>query len=247
MKINKILLITAGLFLLCGTVVAGTAIILMNKAYSDDARMQTQTITENISKVNIFVDMSDIKIIPADTDKIVLTYFTDDTNKYEITTDNGILSIEYVRFKRNKAKWYDYYINFDFGRDHDVILNVPRNFSADIQLSADYGDIEVSGVKGGSMKINSDYGDIEIADCKFNSIDCAADYGDIDVERCEGKILNFSTDCGDIEGTIAGNEADYTINAETELGDKNINNKAGGQNTLDVKTDLGDIDIKFVR
>lgn len=265
MKVNKILIITAVLFVVFGSVIAGAAIVMTAKSSDSNARMRTQTITENIKKVNISVDMSDIKIIPDDTDKIILTYFEDDTNRYNVTTDNGMLSVKYERFNKNKAKWYDYYLNFDFKRDHDIILKVPRNFTSDIEINSDYGDIEISGVKSDNMNIRTDYGDvdierctsetlkcytdygdIELKDCVCN-IDCGTDYGDVEVERISGSSITLSTSCGDIEGTIIGNETDYTINAGTDLGDNNMQNRTGGKNTLNAKTNLGDISLNFIQ
>ncbi len=285
MKTNRILIITAGLFILAGAVIAGIALMLTARSSEQNARMKTYEVTEKISNVNIDVNMSDIKIMPVmGTDKITLTYFTDDTNKYDISEDNGTLSVKYVKFNKEKAKWYDYYFSFDFSRDHDVILQVPQNFRADLLLHADYGDIEVTDMSGDSMNIHTSYGDLDITGCKFKAMECATDYGDIDIERSQSDTFNCSTDfgsidvtdtagkincgtdygdieferisgasivmdtsCGDIEGTIDGREADYTINAQTNLGDKNVQSRAGGEKRLDVKTDMGDIDIIFLK
>lgn len=285
MKTNRILIITAGLFILAGAVIAGIALMLTARSSEQNARMETYEVTEKISNVNIDVNMSDIKIMPVmGTDKITLTYFTDDTNKYDISEDNGTLSVKYVKFNKEKVKWYDYYFSFDFSRDHDVILQVPKNFRADLLLHADYGDIEVTDMSGDSMNIHTSYGDLDITGCKFKAMECATDYGDIDIERSQSDTFNCSTDfgsidvtdtagkincgtdygdieferisgasivmdtsCGDIEGTIDGREADYTINAQTNLGDKNVQSRAGGEKRLDVKTDMGDIDIIFLK
>lgn len=265
MKAKKIILITAAVFTVCGAIIAGTALMLISKANVHDMRMETQTITENISKINVSADMSDIKIITDDTDKITLTYFTDDTNKYDITTENGELSIEYKRFKSDQVKWYDYYFSIDFGRDHDIILKVPKNLTVDMELNTSYGDIEVSHINGSNAQLHTDYGDIELSDCNFSVTEAVTDYGDIDVENSDSEALSCTTDCGDIdiervsgknitlytaigdiEGTILGNEEDYTIISETSLGDNRLRDRTGGKNTLNAKTDLGDIFIKFV-
>lgn len=247
MKAKKIILITAAIFVVCGAVIAGTALMLISKANVRDMRMETQTITENISKINVTADMSDIKIIAGDTDEITLTYFTDDTNKYDITTENGALSVEYVRFKSDKVKWYDYYFSIDFGREHDIILKVPKNLTADIQLNTNYGDIEVSGISAGIMDVNTAFGDIDIERGGGETLTCATDYGDIELEGVSGNKITLTTDCGDIEGTILGNEEDYTITSETSLGENRLHDRTGGRNTLTARTDLGDISIKFVK
>lgn len=266
MKVKEIIIITAAIFVVFGAVISGTAIRLISKANARDMRMETQTITENISKINISADMSDIKIVSDNTDKITLTYFTDDTNKYNITTDNGTLSVEYARFNSDKVKWYDYYFSVDFGKDHDIILKVPKNLTADISSETNYGDVELSGINGSNAQIHTHYGDIELTGCKFSAIETVTDYGDIDIERGDSEKLSCITDCGDIEienvsgknitlntalgdieGTILGDETDYSINAETNFGDTNLRNKTGGKNTLNARTDMGDISVKFIR
>lgn len=265
MKANKIILMTAGLSVFFGGIIAGTALLLYANVPDRDRRMETQTITENVSKINIAVDMSDIKIIPDDTEKITLTYFTDAANKYDITAEDGILSIEYTRASADNIKWYDYFFSIDLTRDHDIILKVPKTLSADISLKTGFGDIEVSGLKGNNMTVNTGNGDIELSVCDFTSIEAVTSYGDVDIERCEsetllcesdygdidiekasGNDITLATNCGDIEGTIIGSESDYTIIAETDLGDKNIHDRSGGKNRLEAKTNLGDISIKFI-
>lgn len=284
MRINKRLMFVSGICIVCGAAIAGTAYIIMSRTYDRNIRMRTQEITEDISNINIAVNMSDIKIITSDTDKIVLTYFTDDTNKYDISADNGSLSIEYIKYKKNKAKWYDYYLSFGFNRNHDMILELPQKLNADIKLNTEYGDIQIMGIKGENINAHTSYGDLEVSRCTFNSMEYSTDYGDIEIDYCNGDTMNcntdygdielgssscnvnchtdygdvyidrilgsniiMNTDCGDIEGTIVGNELDYTITASTNIGDNNITNRVGGKNILDLKTDMGEIDVEFVK
>ncbi len=285
MKVNKILITTAGLFILAGIIIAGIAIMLTAKSAEPNARMETREISEKISKIDISADMSNIEIIPAiGTDKITLAYFTDDTNKYDISSDNGTLSVKYEKFSKDKAKWYDYFFSFDFKRDHDILLQVPENLIADFQLNTNYGDIAARSITGGSVNIHTNLGDMDIKQCKFKTMECTTDYGDIDIEHCVGDILKSSTDygdidmkecvgkldcgtdygdiefkrisgdsilmntaCGNIEGSIDGRETDYTINTKTSLGDNNIQNRTGGEKLLDLKTDMGDIEIIFLK
>lgn len=283
MKPNKIILITAGLFVLFGLIISGIAISKLYVSSLSDGHIQSYTITENISKIDISANKSDIHIVAENTDKITLSYYTDEFNQYYITTENGVLYMKDSLSESNKLKWYDYYFNIDFKENHDIFIKIPKSAVTDVQISAAYGEIEAAGLTGNVLNIMTNCGDIEISECKSASVECETNYGDIDIERCvsesiicntdcgdlevsdsagnlsahcdygdikmvrfSGSNITLSTDCGDIEGTILGNENDYSINAETELGDNNLQNKTNGNNTLNAKTSLGDISIKFV-
>lgn len=284
MKAKKIILVTAGLFILFGGVISGIAVALAGTHSADSAQIQTHTITESISKINISADTDDIRIVAADTDSIKVTYAEDKTRKYDFSAENNTLSLKSVSGDALGLKWYDYVsfnINFK-DRVKGITVEVPKGLDADITLSAKYGDIYAADLKG-SMNVKANNGDVEIAKSELSKLECDVDYGDIemekvsadsikltndcgdieveevsgniaaycnygdiDFERISGNNITFENRCGDIEGTILGNEADYTINAETNLGDRNIQNRTGGKNTLNARTDAGDISVKFI-
>lgn len=284
MKTKKIIFIIAGLLVLFGLIIAGIAVALAGTYSSDNTQIQTHTITESISKINISADIDDIRIVTADTDSIKVTYAEDKTRKYDFSAENNTLSLKSVSGEALGLKWYDYVsfnINFK-DRVKGITVEVPKGLGADITLNAKYGDIYVADLKG-SMNAKADNGDVEIVKSEFSKLECDVDYGDIDmekvasdsikltndcgdidieevsgnisascaygdinIERISGNNITLENNCGDVEGTILGNEADYTINAETNLGDKNIQNRTGGKNTLDVRTDAGDISVKFI-
>lgn len=285
MKAKKIIFIIAGLLILFGAIVSGIAVALAGTYSSDSAQIQTHTITESISKINISADIDDIRIVTADTDSIKVTYAEDKIRKYDFSAENNTLSLKSVSGDALGLKWYDY-VNFNINfkdRVKGITVEVPKGLDTDITLSAKYGDIYVDDLKG-SMNAKADNGDVEIVKSEFSKLECDVDYGDIemekvaaesikltndcgdieieevsgnilascaygdiDIERISGNNITLENNCGDVEGTILGNEADYTINAETNLGDRNIQNRTGGKNTLNIKTDLGDISIRFVQ
>ena len=134
---------------------------------------------------------------------------------------------------------------------------------ADARIETEYGDIEAEGV-GGRLYADAKNGDIEISLCDFDNlecitglgdieikntdaktVDCRTSDGDIDFERLDGGIIELSADLGDIEGLMSGKETDYTINADTELGDNNLTDRTGGEKTLNVKVRMGDIAVRF--
>ncbi len=246
MKPNKTIIITAGMFVLFGLIILGIAIPKLYISSASSLKTQEYTVTENISKIEISADRSDVHIVSADTDKISLSYNTDDINQYDITASNGILYMKNAFSKRDVLKWYDYFFSIDFN-EYDITVSIPKGLAVDIQAATAYGEIKAFGVTGNELSVTTDYGDIEVSECGFISAECSTDYGDIEVSRISGGNISLVTDYGDIEGTILGNETDYTIDADTNLGDNNLQSRTGGINRLSAKTDCGDISVRFIR
>lgn len=80
----------------------------------------------------------------------------------------------------------------------------------------------------GSISISSNGGDIA--------------FGTLDV----GNALTLDVKNGDISGTIAGSYDDFTIQSEIKKGESNLpDNKDGGEKTLHVSSNNGDVNIEF--
>ncbi|MCI9625862.1 MAG: DUF4097 domain-containing protein [Clostridia bacterium] len=280
MKCNKIILTIAGLLVLFGAGLSALA-VFMGAATPENSVLQTQTADSSVSNINISSSVGDVRFVSADTDKITVTYTIEKTIQYRFHADSDTLSLEAIPTRQLGLKWYDY-IDFHFGsRAGQITVTVPRDFSADITLDSNYGDISLSGLKG-SMQLNADCGDVKLEHCAFSTFVCKLDYGDIELEqvsadtfqitnscgdieakdisgdisascdfgdieleRVTGKHIALDNNCGDIDCVILGSELDYTIDAETHMGDKNIQNRQGGNHTLHAKTAMGDISVTF--
>ena len=79
------------------------------------------------------------------------------------------------------------------------------------------------------------------------SISISSNGGDIAFETLDvGNALTLSAKNGDISGTIAGSYDDFTIQSEIKKGESNLpNNKDGGEKTLHVSSNNGDVNIEF--
>ncbi|MCD8357587.1 MAG: DUF4097 domain-containing protein [Oscillospiraceae bacterium] len=278
MKASKVILIIAGALVVCGGAVVGIAAV-NGGLLPEQTQMQSQTITEDISKINVSASWDDIRVVSADTDQITVKYSTAKMRQYNITADGEILSMEYIPTENFDIEWYDY---IGFSDRGDVLIEVPQNRQYDISLHTTSGDIEIYDAKG-AVYADTTSGDIEIADCVFTAAECssqhgdialsdvvadsitlavdkgdiklrntdgnltaACDYGDIDIENISGDSLTLSNDYGDIEGTIRGAAEDYTILSQTRKGSNNLRDRSGGDKTLTVETNSGDVKISFL-
>ena len=51
---------------------------------------------------------------------------------------------------------------------------------------------------------------------------------------------------GEVSGTILGDQADYQITVDTDMGSSNLADQmTGGPNTLEVTTNMGNIELAF--
>lgn len=70
--------------------------------------------------------------------------------------------------------------------------------------------------------------------------------GSIDLDAFASPDITLSADSGDVTGTILGDQADYQITVDTDLGDSNLKDQLGdGPNTLEVTTNMGNIELAF--
>ena len=61
-----------------------------------------------------------------------------------------------------------------------------------------------------------------------------------------GNAVNLTVKNGDISGTIAGSYEDFAIRSEIKKGESSLpDNKDGGEKTLNVSANNGDVNIEF--
>lgn len=263
-RCNKIILIAASAAVIIGGAVLAAGIALGGAADSDIS-YNSETITEKIKEINIDTDCDDIIIMPVSRNDINIRYITGGKRQYEINAENGVLTINHTTDRSKRVKWFDY-INFDFGLDREMVIEVPRDFEADIDIESNYGDIKISDIKG-SLSANLDCGNFEINGCEFSSLECQNDYGDIEISRVTSKEIRLDNNCGDIElNDVSGNitagcdlgdiEFEYVsgdnLDFAVDCGDiegiirgKKYDYGEGGTKQLKTKTNFGDIEIRF--
>lgn len=151
---------------------------------------------------------------------------------------NGILTVDTTASSRENI-----YLNFSIGDSTpELIIYVPENISLqDINISCEYGDVDIENVTAGSADISQGYGDIEISSSVFGKIKMETECGDIvgDDIKCgetyaESQLgdvklagefagmMQIECECGDIMINTCLAEEAYTVYAEMECGELNI-------------------------
>lgn len=243
MKLNKKILIAAVVCTIVGGIITAASTAVMYDASMENVRTVTKTAETDISKISLSADAGNIKVISSDTDEVTLTYSEDDTTRYTVVEENGMLSVSPEKISRSKAEWYDYYFSIDF-HSNDITLSIPSDFFAETEIRTDLGNVDISGLNG-VLTAESDYGNIKITGGEFSKLELNVDCGNIEFKDISGDDIYMESDLGDIRGTIAGKYSDYSIWAEAEVGHCNLLRSADGPKHLAAHANVGDINIHF--
>lgn len=211
------------------------------KVYGEKDRIKIDENT-NTLKININTKKCNFLCFNYKIYKLELFIPANYDKQIEINNDYGDISITTFEF-------LNLTINEKSG---DVDIETINN----LNINNNYGDITISNVN--KVDIDEDCGDIEIKSVKEANIE--NNYGDIKIGNIDG-FFNIKEDCGDIEikninltknskiknsyGDIKiGNTNEIFIDAETDLGDKDINNNyRKSEITLEIDNSCGDIEV----
>lgn len=117
--------------------------------------------------------------------------------------------------------------------------------SGDIRINATTGNINVENTKAeGNFhgELTTGKCDYEI-DCK--NIELTSTTGKITFEIKNADEINLKSTTGDIDGTIYGDQGDFSIDYHTTTGTSNLPRTKDGKKKLYAHTTTGDIDVQF--
>lgn len=183
---------------------------------------------ENIEDIEILSTAGDIKFEESMEKNIRVVAYGKNEDDLKVSFNENKLKIDYSKTKK---------VNFGFNFDiTDIIIYIPKDYSKQINIKANYGDIELLDLENASIDISQDCGDVKLG--KVKNISVKNSYGDIDIEEVLNKCI-IESDCGDIK--IEKLQIQENSSIESDLGDIRI--KQTNDIYIDAKTDLGDVKV----
>ena len=217
---KKILLLSLcsiiGITLLAGCSDDGTP--FSKKTYTADG---TQ-----IRQIRVDVRDREIDVSLSEDDHIHIEYFENDKEYYEISvSDDAVLTMTAAANK----EWTDYIGGKTSAENRKISLQIPDSLLETLDLSTTNEDISLPALTvTGSISVSSNGGNIA-----FDKLDA-------------GKALTFTAKNGNISGAVAGSYEDFAIVSEIKKGESNLPaNHDGGEKTLTVSCNNGDVSINF--
>lgn len=193
--------------------------------------------SSNISDIIVNSDCGDITVKNSNDEKIRIVARGSKAENINVTTDNSKLTLNISNTDKMTRFPFNNYGNMS----SDIDIYLPDNTPDHIEIHSNLGDVDIDTKLNTNLEINNNCGDISASELG-GAFDIHTDLGDIDIKRINiNKNSSATTNMGDIdiEYTNAVN-----IDYSTSLGTSDIkNNNTNSDITLQVHTDLGDIEI----
>lgn len=188
------------------------------KSYTPDTK---------INEINLDVQDREIEVSLSEDEQVHIQYSENSKEYYDISvSDENVLMMTSASSK----DWTDYIGGKPSAENRKIFLQIPDALLDALTLSTTNENISLPAFTvTESISISSNGGDIA--------------FGNLNV----GNAINLTVKNGDISGAIAGSYDDFAIQSEIKKGDSNLpGNKDGGEKTLKVSGNNGDVNIEFV-
>lgn len=275
-KLNKILLILS--LALC----LGGGVLLAVGAFAggiDDAQeiagTRTRTYNQEKTQLEAFtaieadLSLSDLEVRPSGDDHAYLEYHIDvpiNSTPLEATVKNNVLTLrDWVDTNNtgisqvvgNVLGWLPYGEHRTLD-ESSIILYLPQRALERCDIDMDLGELSIDGLNANTVDLSLSVGNLSLANCTFASSDI-----DLDLGNANGDNISMTGDnsaslsTGDLSFKLTNPDA-LNINADTDMGDVNTNDRYTGNlidshfnqtsdnasGSLTLYANLGDITLK---
>lgn len=180
-------------------------------------------VADEVKSLNIAVRDRSVSITPSTDGMVHIDAFASTKEGYDISlSDDGTLTMESVYNK----DWTDFFGGKPTEAYRTITVALPSGVLEDLSVSTTNEDVKVSDIAvTGSASLSSNGGNVIV--------------DDIDV----GKALTLTVKNGDISGNVVGGYDDFAIDVTIKKGDSNQSGKTGGEKTLTLDANNGDINL----
>ncbi|MCI9575871.1 MAG: DUF4097 domain-containing protein [Clostridiales bacterium] len=178
----------------------------------------------DISEINISVRDRSIILTSSEDDQIHLFYSQNEKEFYQIGVENQILTMQ-----ASSDKGVLDYIGDSSANMREIKLQIPDSITCNLAITTTNNNVVLP-----KMTLNG-------------NISLDVNNGDISLNQFLGEgNITLHTKNGNITGTLTGSAEDFTIQSEARKGNSSLpESQAGGNKTLNVTTNNGDIDLSF--
>lgn len=202
-------------------------------------------VTDDIKKLDIDAAMMDVTIEQGD--EVKVEYKGDDRLKptFEFDKDSGTLKIKQKKKANINVKNLNY--------ESKLRIELPKNHNMEeFEMDLDMGNLIIDEINAKEISIEDNMGNVEIEKTTSESIKVEANMGNVVISKCATTNVEINASMGNVEIKLEDDVKDYTINANTSLGnltigsDKHKGNfkQTGTKGTIKVDCNLGDVEIR---
>ncbi len=194
---------------------------------SEPFEEKSYTPDTQVREINLDAEDREIEVSLSPDEQVHIEYWENSKEYYEIAVSDGVLTMTSASSK----EWTDYIGVKSSDEGRKISLQIPDALLENLTLSTTNEDISLPELSvTGSVSISSNGGDIS-----FETLDV-------------GSALTLNVKNGDIFGTVVGSYDDFAIQTEIKKGESSLpDEKDGGEKTLNVSGNNGDVNIEFVK
>lgn len=124
-----------------------------------------------------------------------------------------------------------------FTKGAKIRLTLPGDYSGELQVDCDMGDVEIGSFSGADIVVEGDTGDVEVG--AANTLSAQLSAGDLEVDQVASVRV-----IGDLGDVSIGSVTEY-VNIQLNCGSVEIENMTLTQNST-IICDLGDVEIERI-
>ena len=267
-----------GIFIITGLILITIGVSIDTSLWQTSIGYRTseyETINKNFASdevKHVIIDSrnASIRVNLSDNDEISLSYRENNYLRYNLTIDEGVLTLKQERINHFRFGL----INFSSGDRYAIILNIPKNSLDKLEIDNTNGKVLVVDVELDSLDIKTTNAIIEIEnmivtdnlnirttngvirfnDVKAGDLSARTTNGMIEFSKLIANNIIMQTTNGQVTGAIIGNRDDYHEDMSTTNGRIKINGQQYGNivrsrndinRELNIITTNGNITIDF--
>lgn len=205
--------------------VLGSFVLAGCSSESEPFEEKSYTSDTQISGIHLDVQDREIEVLLSEDEQVHIQYSENNKEYYDISVSDGVLTMTSASSK----EWTDYIGVKPAAEDRKISLQIPDTLLENLTISTTNEDITLSPLAvTGSISLSSNGGNIT-----FENVDV-------------GNALSLTVKDGDISGTVIGSYDDFAIQTEIKKGESNLPNKEGGEKTLNVSSNNGNVNVALV-
>lgn len=168
-----------------------------------------------VNSFEVKSEAGDINIEPSQDEKIKVVVYGKNQDDVKVSFNEGNLKIDVKQPRR--VMIFGTYMN-------KITIYIPQSYSKELNIKANYGDIDIGSLENSIMNVENDCGSIKIQnlDIKEDS-NIESDLGDIKIEKTSDIYIDAKVDLGDIKVNENNRHSEITLKAKNSCGDIKIN------------------------
>ena len=205
----------------------GTFAIAGCSGSSEPFEEKSYTPDTPINEISLDVRDREIEVSLSEDEQIHIHYFENSKEYYDISvSDENVLTM----VNASNKEWTDYIGGKPSAAERKILLQIPNGLLQTLALSTTNEDVSLPALAvTGNVTISCNGGNIAFESLKV------------------GNALSLTVKNGDISGAVMGDYDDFTIRSDVKKGESSLpDNKEGGEKSLSVSGNNGNIDIEFI-